>query len=69
MITKVHSLFKAKDLSLFDLFIRLDKNVSGRLDKIELTSGILQMGMTLSSKEFELLWFAMHKYAKLSNNS
>jgi hypothetical protein len=32
VMNKLHSIMKAKDLSLFDLFVRLDKNCSGRLD-------------------------------------
>ena len=40
VLNKLHSLMKSKELSLFDLFVRLDANHGGSLDKIELRSGI-----------------------------
>lgn len=32
VMNKLHSIMKAKELSLFDLFVRLDKKCTGRLD-------------------------------------
>jgi Ca2+-binding EF-hand superfamily protein len=60
VLNKLHSIMKSKELSVFDLFVRLDANHSGNLDKIELRSGIAQMGMNLSSKEFDILWKAVY---------
>jgi Ca2+-binding EF-hand superfamily protein len=60
VLNKLHSVMKSKELTVFDLFVRLDANHSGNLDKIELRSGIAQMGMNLSSKEFEILWKAVY---------
>ena len=65
VMNKLHSIMKAKDLTLFDLFVRLDRNCSGRIDYTELRSGVIQMGMTLSSKEFDLLWKACHDFSTI----
>jgi Ca2+-binding EF-hand superfamily protein len=62
---------KSKELTVFDLFVRLDANHSGQLDKIELRSGIAQMGMNLSSKEFDILWKSVYhkKPSKVTQES
>lgn len=39
-IHKVHSLIKAKQFSIFDVFVRMDVNQSGSLTKIELKTGM-----------------------------
>lgn len=40
LINKLHSLLKAKGLSIYDMFVRLDVNKDGSLSKIETSTGI-----------------------------
>lgn len=63
-INKIHSLLKAKQLSLFDVFIRMDSNHSGCLTKIEMKTGIQRLGIVITSLEMEMLWKSVRKAKK-----
>ena len=53
-----------KGLSLFDFFMRLDVNQSASINKVELKTGMQQLGIVIQSFEFEAFWKAIHKNKK-----
>jgi len=66
-IHKVHSMIKLKELSLFDVFVRMDVNCSGSLTKLEMKTGIQALGIVITSAEMEMLWKSVCKAKKSEN--
>ena len=60
-ITRVYSLLMSNKISIFDLFVKLDTNISTRISFLELKTGLASLGMKVSDQELELIWEAMHK--------
>lgn len=60
-INKLHNLLKAKQLSIFDVFCRMDSNKSGSVTKIEILTGIQQLGIVITQQEMEMLWKSVRK--------
>jgi Ca2+-binding EF-hand superfamily protein len=60
-IHKVHSLIKAKQFSIFDVFVRMDVNQSGSLTKIELKTGMQALGIVITNSEMQTLWKSIKK--------
>ncbi len=48
-------------ISIFDLFVKLDTNISTKISFLELKTGLSSLGMKVSDQELELIWEAMHK--------
>ena len=63
-LRKLHSLLRAKGLSLFDFFMRLDVNCSSTANKTEMKTGMQALGIAITREEFEGFWKAMHKAHK-----
>jgi Ca2+-binding EF-hand superfamily protein len=59
---------QAKKISVFDLFTHFDVNFNGRVCKLELKTGIQQLGLFLEQDELESLWRSMHKSQKYLKN-
>lgn len=60
-LRKLHSMLCTKGLSLFDFFMRLDVNKSSSINKVELKTGMQQLGIPITSAEFEAFWKAIYK--------
>ena len=58
-IQKIHSTIRAKGLSLFDIFVKMDVNGGGDLSKIELKTGMQSLGIAITTQEFDLFWKAV----------
>jgi Ca2+-binding EF-hand superfamily protein len=58
-IQKIHSTIRAKGLSLFDIFVKMDVNGGGDLSRIELKTGMQSLGIAITSQEFDLFWKAV----------
>lgn len=63
-IHKVYSMLRAKELSLFDVFVRMDVNKSGCLTKIELKTGIQSLGIVITQSEMDMLWKSINVHVK-----
>jgi hypothetical protein len=55
-INKLHSMLNVLGISIFDFFVRLDTNKSGKVTKLEFKTGIQALNMTITRDEFESLW-------------
>ena len=63
-LRKLHSLLKAKGLSLFDFFMRLDVNASATLTKTEMKTGMQALGIAITRDEFDAFWKAIYRAHK-----
>ena len=63
-MSKVYSVLRAANMSLFDFFVQLDSSANGKVSELELKTGIHEMGLTLSHQEFSTLWNALSKPEK-----
>jgi len=59
--TKIFSVLMTKKISLFELFVKLDNNLSTKIDKLELQTGLQSLGIIMSQVELNLVWDAMVK--------
>jgi len=59
ILNRLYQLLQTRKLSIFELFLVLDVNKSATLSKIELKTGIQNLGLPIQSKEFETLWKAL----------
>jgi Ca2+-binding EF-hand superfamily protein len=57
-------MLRAKELSLFDVFVRMDVNKSGCLTKIELKTGIQSLGIVITQSEMDMLWKSIMVHVK-----
>ena len=48
IMSKVYSVLRATNMSLFDFFVQLDTTNNGKVSEIELKTGVHKMGLTLS---------------------
>ena len=56
IMNKVYSVLRATNMSLFDFFVQLDTTNNCKFSEVELKTGIHKLGLTLSQKEFSMLW-------------
>jgi Ca2+-binding EF-hand superfamily protein len=61
---KIHSMLRAKGLSLFDIFVKMDVNGGGDLSRIELKTGMQALGITITREEFDLFWKTIRQPVK-----
>lgn len=61
LLQKISSLLKSRGISLFELFVMLDVNGGGSVSKLELKTGIQQLGLSVTPDEFQRLWHALFK--------
>ena len=59
-LRKLHSLLTTKGLSLFDFFMRLDVNLSSKVNKTEMKTGMQALGIIITREEFEAFWKALY---------
>ena len=57
----MYSLIHTNKMSIFDLFVKLDTNISTRLSQLELKTGLKSLGMEIPDSELQLIWDAMYK--------
>lgn len=58
---KVAALLTVKKLSPFEFFCNLDVNFSGKISKIEFKTGLQAFGVSVNTKEFDVLWKMIKK--------
>ena len=58
---KIHAMLRAKGLSLFDIFVKMDVNGGGDLSRIELKTGMQALGISITRQEFDLFWKTIRK--------
>jgi Ca2+-binding EF-hand superfamily protein len=61
LLQKIAAILKAKDITLFEFFVMLDVNLSGSVSRLEFKTGVQQLGLHVTSDEFESLWGAVHR--------
>lgn len=45
LIQKLYSILKSKDIAVFDLIVKLDRNLNSKLSKVELKTGLQSLGL------------------------
>jgi Ca2+-binding EF-hand superfamily protein len=70
IIRKLSAVLKTRNISIFECFCIFDVNLSTELSKLELKTGIMNLGLEIDPKDYELLWKALRKGkdAKQQNN-
>jgi hypothetical protein len=64
VVRKLMSILKTKDITLFEFFVMLDVNMSGRASKLEMKTGIQHLGLMMSPAEFNNFWHTLYKFNK-----
>ena len=47
-LNKIFSLLMTKKMSVFDFFVQLDTNISTKISKLELKTGLFSLGLKIS---------------------
>ena len=69
VISKLNSLLHSLNISIFDFFVKMDTNKSGKVSKVELLTGLANYGLVLMQDETKMLWSMLHKPSKKLNTS
>jgi Ca2+-binding EF-hand superfamily protein len=69
VISKLNSLLHSVNISIFDFFVKMDTNKSGKVSKVELMTGLANFGLVLTQEETKMLWSMLHKPSKKLNTA
>ena len=59
LMQKIFAILQVRDISIFEFFVSLDVNQSGKVSKLEARTGIQHFGLNMTNTEFQNLWDAL----------
>jgi Ca2+-binding EF-hand superfamily protein len=56
LLEKIVAILRVRGLSIFDFFVQLDVNASGKVSWLEFKTGVQHLGLDMTPDEFRALW-------------
>ena len=61
VMQKLVAILRTRDITIFEFFVMLDVNMSGKASQLEVKTGIQHLGLNMSAAEFACFWDAVYK--------
>lgn len=53
---KLIAIMRARDMTIFEFFVMIDVNMSGKASQLEVKTGIQHLGLNMTPAEFSCFW-------------